>query len=98
MIDHETDMLCQLYNHCLNLSARSSHITQIAAVCGSDRFSQYILPKIPITDKATEVTGLRVIDGKMFHDDKEVDAVYLVAAVDALLNFEIPVKSYFSWT
>lgn len=67
--------------------ARSSHITQIAAVCGSDRFSQYILPKIPITDKATEVTGLRVIDGKMFHDDKEVDAVHLVAAVDALLNF-----------
>lgn len=34
-----------------------------------------------------EVTGLRVIDGKMFHDDKEVDAVHLVAAVDALLNF-----------
>lgn len=67
--------------------ARSSHITQIAAVCGSDRFSQYILPKIPITDKATEVTGLRVMDGKMFHDDKEVDAVHLVAAVDALLNF-----------
>uniref|UniRef100_A0A8W8JFW7 Exonuclease domain-containing protein n=1 Tax=Magallana gigas TaxID=29159 RepID=A0A8W8JFW7_MAGGI len=67
--------------------ARSSHITQIAAVCGSDRFSQYILPKIPITDKATEVTGLRVMDGKMFHGDKEVDAVYLVAAIDALLNF-----------
>lgn len=67
--------------------ARSSHITQIAAVCGSDRFSQYILPKIPITDKATEVTGLRVMDGKMFHDDKEVDAVHLVAAIDALLNF-----------
>lgn len=67
--------------------ARSSHITQIAAVCGSDRFSQYILPKIPITDKATEVTGLRVMDGKMFHGDKEVDAVHLVAAIDALLNF-----------
>lgn len=56
-------------------------------MCGSDRFSQYILPKIPITDKATEVTGLRVMDGKMFHDDKEVDAVHLVAAIDALLNF-----------
>lgn len=27
------------------------------------------------------------MDGKMFHDDKEVDAVHLVAAIEALLNF-----------
>lgn len=88
MVNRVADMLCQHNcNHCLNLLARSSHITQIAAVCGSDRFSKYILPKIPITDKATEVTGLRVLDWKMFHDGEEVDAVHLVAAVDALLNF-----------
>lgn len=88
MVNHVADMLCQHNcNHCLNLSARSSHIKQIAAVCGSDRFSKYILPKIPITDKTSEVTGLRVLDGKMFHDGEEVDAVHLVAAVDALLNF-----------
>ncbi|XP_062588881.1 uncharacterized protein LOC134250534 isoform X2 [Saccostrea cucullata] len=67
--------------------ARSSYITQIAAVCGSDMFSQYILPQVPITDKATEITGLRVLGGKMFHGDEEVNAVPLVAAVDALLNF-----------
>lgn len=45
------------------------------------------LPKIPITDKASEVTGLRVMNRKMSHDVDEVDAVHLVAAVDALLNF-----------
>lgn len=46
--------------------ARNSHITQIAAVCGNEKFSQYVMPKVPMTSKAAEVTGIDPINGKMY--------------------------------
>lgn len=78
--------------------ARNSHITQIAAVCGNEKFSQYVMPKVPMTSKAAEVTGLDLINGKMYCHGNEVNAVKLSAAADALLFFfyEVSIKSCFN--
>uniref|UniRef100_A0A8W8P2F2 Exonuclease domain-containing protein n=1 Tax=Magallana gigas TaxID=29159 RepID=A0A8W8P2F2_MAGGI len=73
--------------------ARNSHITQIAAVCGNEKFSQYVMPKVPMTSKAAEVTGIDVINGKMYCHGNEVNAVKLSAAADALLNFFMKFQS-----
>ena len=43
--------------------ARDSDLTQLAAVCGDEKFSTYILPRKPITRKASEVTGIEVVNG-----------------------------------
>lgn len=61
----------------------------------SEKFSQYVMPKVPMTSKAAEVTGIDVINGKMYCHGNEVNAVKLSAAVDALLNFfkEVSIKS-----
>ena len=48
---------------CVFFPARDSHITQLAAVCGDEKFSTYILPRKPITRKASEVTGIEVVNG-----------------------------------
>ena len=68
-------------------SARTSHITQLAAVHGSDIFSTYVMPKIPITSSATEITGLAVQNGMLFHHGSKVDALSVSAALDSLFRF-----------
>ncbi|XP_062592816.1 uncharacterized protein LOC134254308, partial [Saccostrea cucullata] len=67
--------------------ARSSHITQIAAVHGNERFSTFVMPEIPMTAKAAEVTGIRIINQKMYSHGVQVSALKLSAAIDALLDF-----------
>ena len=68
-------------------SARTSHITQLAAVHGSDIFSTYVMPKIPITSSATEITGIEVQNGMLFHHGNNVDALSVSAALDSLFRF-----------
>lgn len=51
------------------------------------------MPKVPMTSKAAEVTGINVINGKMYCHGVEVKAVKLSAAVDALLNFFMKFQS-----
>lgn len=46
-----------------------------------------------MTSKAAEVTGIDVINGKMYCHGNEVNAVKLSAAVDALLNFFMKFQS-----
>ena len=72
---------------CFCFPARDSHITQLAAVCGGEKFSTYILPRKPITRKASEITGIEVVNGKMFCRNKEVNAVNISDGLDAFLNF-----------
>ena len=67
-------------------SARTSHITQLAAVHGSDIFSTYVMPKIPITSSATEITGIEVQNGMLFHHGNNVDALSVSAALDSLFR------------
>lgn len=82
-----------LLSNSFYFTARNSHITQIAAVCGNEKFSQYVMPKVPMTSKAAEVTGIDVINGKMYCHGNEVNAVKLSAAADALLNFFMKFQS-----
>ncbi|XP_061186114.1 uncharacterized protein LOC133195733 [Saccostrea echinata] len=67
--------------------ARNSHITQMAAVFEEEVFSEYVTPEVPITQKATEVTGITFSAGKMFCRNVEVNALKLTAAVDSILDF-----------
>ena len=68
-------------------SARTSHIMQLAAVHGSDIFSTYVMPKIPITSSATEITGIEVQKEMLFHHGNNVDTLSVSAALDSLFRF-----------
>ena len=85
---------------CFCFPARDSHITQLAAVCGGEKFSTYILPRKPITRKASEITGIEVVNGKMFCRNKEVNAVNISDGLDAFLNVQskFQKKSYSCWS
>ncbi|XP_062601160.1 uncharacterized protein LOC134262849 [Saccostrea cucullata] len=67
--------------------ARTSHITQIAAAAGEERFSCFVFPKKPISPQSTNVTGISIKDGNMYHNGRKVDASSISTAVDMLLNF-----------
>ncbi|XP_056018747.1 uncharacterized protein LOC125669025 [Ostrea edulis] len=67
--------------------ARDSHITQLAAVCGEEKFSTYVFPRIHITAKASEITGIEIVNEKMFSKNVEVNPLKISAGIDALLNF-----------
>ncbi|XP_061195042.1 uncharacterized protein LOC133203237 [Saccostrea echinata] len=67
--------------------ARTSHIVQLAAVQNEDRFSTYIIPKKSITPTASEITGLSVRNGKLYHNNEEVTGISLMAALDSFLKF-----------
>ena len=70
-----------------HISARTSHITQIAAKSGDNIFTTYVLPKKPIEPKAAEVTGLTTRNGKLFHHRVEVPAVSIKEALQGLFEF-----------
>ena len=46
---------------CVFFPARDSHITQLAAVCGDEKFSTYILPRKQITRKLLDITGIEEV-------------------------------------
>ena len=46
----------------------SCDITQIAAVCGTNKFSQYVMPLQPITPGASKVTGLTRIGNVLYRN------------------------------
>ena len=71
----------------VHFTARTSHITQIAAAAGEEHFSCFVFPKIPISPKSTSITGISVKNGNMFHHGKKVDSTSISTAVDMLLNF-----------
>ncbi|XP_067682586.1 uncharacterized protein [Haliotis asinina] len=67
--------------------ARTSHVTQIAAVRGEEQFNQYILPKVQITPVAAQVTGIHVEGTRMFHYGEEVYPVPSKTAIGNLISF-----------
>ena len=61
-----------------------SDILQISAVYGNMEYNKYITPMQPISEGASEVTKLTVINGQLHYDGKPVNTV---TAEDALLGF-----------
>ena len=47
----------------------------------------YVKPKKPIQPKASEVTGLRLINGHLYHHDKKLDAMPLLNAIEKFIEF-----------
>lgn len=68
-------------------SARTSSIIQMAAVRGREKFSCYVMPKKPISRKASELTYMRVCKGKMYHNRKLVKTVCLSNALHQFTAF-----------
>lgn len=69
--------------------SRSSDITQLFAYDGKDTFNVYIDPRMPISQKATEITGLSYCFQKnqMYHYGKEIDSVHIHQALLSFLDF-----------
>ena len=47
----------------------------------------YVMPKIPITSSATEITRFEVHNGMFFHHGNKVDALAVSASLDSLFRF-----------
>lgn len=57
---------------------------QLSAVRNDEVFNKYIIPEKPMSSKATEITGIKVVNNKMYHNDEEVETVSIK---DALIQF-----------
>lgn len=67
--------------------ARTSHITQVAAACGDEIFSTFVMPKEQITSSASEVTGLMLNNGALYHNERKVNAISISSALESFLSF-----------
>ncbi|XP_063436039.1 uncharacterized protein LOC134717176 [Mytilus trossulus] len=71
-----------------NSQSRDSHIIQLSAVNSQNtKFNRYIKPARPILPQASEVTGLKFQNGKMYHDDREVQSIGISNALTAFILF-----------
>ncbi|XP_069140835.1 uncharacterized protein [Argopecten irradians] len=69
--------------------ARTSDITQLAAVCGDKEYQSYVMPRSPISTEASKVTGLTcsLAENKLYKNGKEVKSVTLQTALLDFLDF-----------
>ncbi|XP_062596571.1 DNA polymerase III PolC-type-like [Saccostrea cucullata] len=67
--------------------ARTSHILQVAAICGKETFSSYVMSKKPITPSASTITGLKLDNGTLYHHERRVNAVSISNALGSFLSF-----------
>lgn len=74
-------------NYVFIISERTCHITQLAFLAEEEEFKSYVLPKLPVSKEAQKVTGISCQNGKLYHYDKEENALSISAAVDSLLTF-----------
>ncbi|XP_078023858.1 DNA polymerase III PolC-type-like [Epinephelus lanceolatus] len=63
------------------------HIIQLSAVCGKREFNAYILPRRPISPRATELTGLTQSRGTLYRHGTPLDTVFLYDALKDFINF-----------
>ena len=68
-------------------SARTSHIKQIAAVHGDDKFSTYVMHKVAISPSASEITGLQTKNWVLYHYDRRVTTTSISVALDSLTSY-----------
>nr|XP_034328683.1 uncharacterized protein LOC105337269 isoform X1 [Crassostrea gigas] len=67
--------------------SRNSHITQMAAVCGENQWQRFVKPKVPMSSKASDVTGITKRGSKMFHRGKSVHSSNLSFALESFVEF-----------
>ena len=67
--------------------SKTDDILQIAAKCDDKSFSIYITPTQRINEKASDITGLRVVDGKLQCHGNVVSTVSLSQALQEFYNF-----------
>ena len=65
---------------------RDADITQLSAVTGAKELNLYVMPTKLITPQASQVTGLTVKDGQMFHNGATVHCVSLQYALCSFLE------------
>ncbi|XP_063412067.1 uncharacterized protein LOC134694891 [Mytilus trossulus] len=71
--------------------ARTSHITQMAAVYGDKKWSTYVFSKQPISKGASDITDLSIAGNRMYHHGKEVVSSSVSCAIEGFLSFlQIP--------
>ncbi|XP_078023854.1 DNA polymerase III PolC-type-like [Epinephelus lanceolatus] len=63
------------------------HIIQLSAVCGEREFNAYILPRRPISPRATELTGLTQSRGTLYRHWTPLDTVFLYDALKDFIDF-----------
>lgn len=69
----------------------SAEITQLACIFEEETFNRYVLPKSPISAKATAVTGLHVASGQLFYQQTKVNSVDIQTC---LTEFNIWLKNF----
>ncbi|XP_063768254.1 uncharacterized protein LOC134883770 isoform X2 [Eleginops maclovinus] len=69
------------------LCVKRCHITQLGASYEDYNFDQYILPRIPIQEKASELTGMTVSGGRLFVYGQRVKTVFVYRALKSFINF-----------
>ena len=63
---------------------KTCDIVQLAACCGEETFSNYVLPNQAIDSRASEVTGISIISGELYSHGQRVESVTLSTC---LINF-----------
>ncbi|XP_033758265.1 uncharacterized protein LOC117340610 [Pecten maximus] len=67
--------------------ARTSHLTQIAAVFGEESFDTYVIPRIQISPTASTVTGLTCINRTLFYKGHPVNSVSISVAIQHFITY-----------
>ncbi|XP_049928582.1 uncharacterized protein LOC126407591 isoform X3 [Epinephelus moara] len=66
---------------------KQCHIIQLSALCGERELKFFTLPGCPINQRATELTGFTISDGRLFLNGRPVDAVRVYYALTSFINF-----------
>ena len=66
---------------------RKSHIIQIAAVCGEEKWDTYVTPKIPISAAATKVTNISYSYQQLYYKNRPVHSISISKALNDFICF-----------
>ncbi|XP_077592600.1 DNA polymerase III subunit epsilon-like [Stigmatopora nigra] len=69
------------------LDTNKCDIIQMAAVCGSQVFNTYCVPRSPITEEASGLTGFSVENGRLLRHGWSMPTVPLQQALESFVEF-----------
>ncbi|KAM9352097.1 DNA polymerase III PolC-type-like [Symphorus nematophorus] len=67
-------------------------IIQVSAICGQRVFNAYALPRRPLTESATNVTGFTVSDGGLYLHGHPVETIPLTDVLTSFIAFLRPFR------
>jgi DNA polymerase III epsilon subunit-like protein len=76
------------------ISARTSDIIQVAALCGEREFNAYLTPQSPISLEASTVTGITFVGGVMKHNGQVVEHKEPSKGLEEFIEFVKSVGCY----